>query len=267
MTSTGEFRVHKNNGYTVIPNAILRDINLSLKAKSLLGLMLSLPDDWDYTVAGLTTLVKEGYDAVDSGIKELIKFGYISREESRKERGYFKYIYHIFESPNDNYFLNRNQPVGENRVPDKGIAENTEEQSKDNKIDKIDKTENKISIDEKIEHNILTKELISLNYLNDDEELSSFYFDNLFTKYLSNGKSYKELFSAIHYIAPRVIERNFIDEEGNEIRNKFGYFKTAIESNFSKLEKMTDEIWSETELTKMLEEFKINEKKEGDLYR
>ena len=61
MSSTGEVRVHKNRGYTIIPNDILRDLNLTLKAKALLGLMLSLPDDWDYTVAGLTKLVKEGY--------------------------------------------------------------------------------------------------------------------------------------------------------------------------------------------------------------
>ena len=92
MSSTGEIRVHKNRGYTVIPNDILRDINLTLKAKALLGLMLSLPDDWDYTVAGLTKLVKEGDDSVDSRNKELIKFGYVYREESRKEKGYFKYI-------------------------------------------------------------------------------------------------------------------------------------------------------------------------------
>ena len=95
MSSTGEIRIHKNRGYTIIPNDILRDMNLTLKAKALLGLMLSLPDDWDYTVAGLTKLVKEGYDSVDSGIKELIKFKYVHREESRKEKGYFKYIYHI----------------------------------------------------------------------------------------------------------------------------------------------------------------------------
>ena len=265
MAPAGEVRVHKNNGYTIIPNEILRDMNLSLKSKSLLSLMLSLPDDWDYTVAGLTKLVKEGYDSVDSGIKELIKFGYVYREESRKERGYFKYIYHIFESPKDNYYLNKNEPVGEKRVAVKRIAEKNEQQNKDNKKDikdKYDKTQNK-----KIEHNILTKELIKLNYLSSDDEFSSFNFDNLFNHYLVDGKSYQELFSAIHYIVPRVIERNFTDEDGFEIKNRYSYFRNAIESNFEKLSKNTDEIWSEAELTKMLEEFKIKKKEEGDLYR
>ena len=265
MTPAGEVRVHKNNGYTIIPNEILRDMNLSLKSKSLLSLMLSLPDDWDYTVAGLTKLVKEGYDSVDSGIKELIKFGYVYREESRKERGYFKYIYHIFESPKDNYFLNKNKPVGEKRVAVKRIAEKTEQQNKDYKKDikdKYDKTQN-----ENINHNILTKELIKLNYIDSDDEFSSFNFDNLFHKYLSEGKSYLELFTSIHYIVSRVKGNNYTDEDGNEIKNRYSYFKNAIESNFERLDNQTDEIWSEAELTKMLEEFKIKKKEEGDLYR
>ena len=112
-------------------------------------------------------------------------------------------------------------------------------------------------------HNLLTKELIRLNYLDGNDELSSFYFDQLFQKYLSEGRSYQELYSGIHYIVPRVIERNYIDEYGYEIKNRYGYFKNAIESNFEKLEKNTDELWSETELTNMLKEFKMNTKEGG----
>lgn len=265
MTPIGEVRVHKNSGYTVIPNEILRDMNLSLKSKSLLGLMLSLPVDWDYTVAGLTKLVKEGYDSVDSGIKELIKFGYVYREESRKERGYFKYVYHIFESPKDNYYLNINQPVGEKRVPVKRIAENTKQQNKDNKKDikdKYDKTQN-----EKIDHSILTKELIKLNYLDSEDEFSSFNFDNLFHKYLSEGRSYLDLFTSIHYIVSRVKDNNYLDEDGNEIKNRYSYFKNAIESNFERFDNLADEIWPEAELTKMIEDFTIKKKEEGGLFR
>jgi hypothetical protein len=248
-----------------MPNELIRDMNLSLKSKALLSLMLSLPDDWDYSVAGLTKLVKEGYDSVDTGLKELIRYNYIFREGSRKERGHFKYIYHIFENPRENYFISRNQPVGEKRVAVKRIAANPEQQIKDNKKDikdKYDKTQN-----EKIEHNVLTKELIKLNYLSSDDEFSSFNFDNLFHKYLSEGKSYLELFTSIHYIVSRVKGNNYTDEDGNEIKNRYSYFKNAIESNFERLDNQTDEIWSEAELTKMLEEFKIKKKEEGDLYR
>lgn len=260
MTSSSEVRVHRNNGYTIMPNELIRDMNLSLKSKALLCLMLSLPDDWDYSVAGLTKLVKEGYDSVDTGLKELIHYNYIYREGSRKEKGHFKYIYHIFENPHENYFINRNQPVGEKRVAVKRIAANPEQQIKDNKKDikdKYDKIQN-----EKIEHNVLTKELIKLNYLSSDDEFSSFNFDNLFHNYLAEGRSYQELFSAIHYIVPRVIDNGFKDENGDEIRNLYSYFKNAIESNWKKFE-MADELWPETELTNMLEEFKMNTKEGG----
>lgn len=261
MTSNTEFKIHKQTGYTIMSNALIRDKNISLKSKALLSLMLSLPEDWDYSVAGLTSLVKEGYDAVDSALKELIKYNYIYRVESRKEKGLYKYIYHIFENPKDNYFKDKKQPVGEKRVSVKRLSDNHQQQNKDNKIDKIDK-----SINEEINHNILTKELINLNYLDSDDELSSFYFDNLFQRYISEGKSYKELFSGIHYIVPRVVERNFKDEDGNKIENKYGYFKNALESNFKKFE-IADEIWAETDLTNNVDSFIMNSKEEGDLYR
>ena len=65
-----------------------------------------------------------------------------------------------------------------------------------------------------------------------------FLFDKLFNEYLSNEKSYVELFGAIHYIVPRVVSRDFVDEDGHKIINKYGYFKNAIEANFEKLNKI-----------------------------
>lgn len=62
MNSNTEFKIHRQNGYTIMPNKLLRDMNLSLKSKALLSLMLSLPEDWDYSVVGLTEIVKEGYE-------------------------------------------------------------------------------------------------------------------------------------------------------------------------------------------------------------
>lgn len=257
MNTNTEFKIHRQNGYTIMPNKLLRDMNLSLKSKALLSLMLSLPEDWDYSVAGLTAIVKEGYDSVNSAIRELIKYNYVFREESRKERGLYKYIYHIFECPEDNYFKDFFLTGGEKRVPVKRLSDKQQQQNKEYKIDKIDKT---------IEHNILTKELINLGYI-DSNDFSSFYFDILFQKYLSEGRSYTELFSAIHYIVPRVISNEFKDEDGYEINNKYGYFKTALESNFRKFEEMADEIWSEAELTNILEDYKMNKKEEGELNR
>ena len=70
-------RVIKNKDYTVMSNAHLRDKRLSLKAVGLLSIVLSLPDDWHYTVKGLVGSVKDGKDSVESAIKELKKNGYL----------------------------------------------------------------------------------------------------------------------------------------------------------------------------------------------
>ncbi len=81
------FRVEKTKDYTVISNHHLRDINLSLKAKGLLSLMLSLPETWNYTLTGLAQICKEGVDSIRSGIKELEEQGYIERHRIRNEKG------------------------------------------------------------------------------------------------------------------------------------------------------------------------------------
>jgi len=73
------FRVEKNKGYTVMSNHHLRDRDLSLKAKGLLSQMLSLPEDWDFTLAGLSRINRESIDAIRSAIRELEEAGYITR--------------------------------------------------------------------------------------------------------------------------------------------------------------------------------------------
>ena len=69
------FRVEKTKDFTVMSNHHLRNVSLSLKAKGLLSLMLSLPDDWDYTTKGLAHICKDGVDSISSAIKELEKQG------------------------------------------------------------------------------------------------------------------------------------------------------------------------------------------------
>ena len=72
------FRVERNKGYTVMSNHHLRNKELSLKAKGLLSQMLSLPEDWDYTLKGLSLINREKIDAIREAIKELERAGYIS---------------------------------------------------------------------------------------------------------------------------------------------------------------------------------------------
>lgn len=81
------FRVERNTNYTTMSNYHLRDKNLSLKAKGLLSFCLSLPDTWDYSVAGLTKVCKEGRDCIMSTLTELEQRGYLSRSRHRNEDG------------------------------------------------------------------------------------------------------------------------------------------------------------------------------------
>lgn len=94
------YRVEKTHDYTVMANHHLRDERLSLKAKGLLSLILSLPDDWDISIQGLATIVSDGIASVRSGIGELMDAGYIQREIGHAEGGTFAgYIYTIHETP------------------------------------------------------------------------------------------------------------------------------------------------------------------------
>ena len=94
------FRIEKNRDYTVIANHHLRNTTLSLKAKGLLSLMLSLPEDWDYTTKGLARICRDGVDSICATVRELEDAGYIIRERVRNANGRLGSIeYTILEQP------------------------------------------------------------------------------------------------------------------------------------------------------------------------
>ena len=94
------FRIEKTRDYTVMSNYHLRDMSLSLKAKGLLSLMLSLPENWDYTMKGLARICKDGIDSISGGIRELEAHGYLVRARVRNENGQLGSIeYTILEQP------------------------------------------------------------------------------------------------------------------------------------------------------------------------
>ena len=110
------FRVERNSGYTVMSNHHLRNKELTLKAKGLLSQMLSLPEDWAYTLAGLSHINRESIDAIRTAVWELEKAGYILRRQGRDEKGKMTAIeYTIYEQP---------QPMLENPIPGKPMLEN-----------------------------------------------------------------------------------------------------------------------------------------------
>lgn len=97
------FRVEKSNNYTVMSNHHIRNKNLSLKAKGLLTLMLSLPDNWDYTTKGLAAICKEGVDGIGVALNELENQGYLIRERKRNSKGHLTIVeYTIWEEPVSN---------------------------------------------------------------------------------------------------------------------------------------------------------------------
>jgi len=100
VRSMAVFRIERTRDYTVMSNHHLRNANLSLKAKGLLSMMLSLPEDWNYTTRGLAKICKEGVDAIGAALRELEAAGYIVRHKLRDRQGRISDTeYVIYEQP------------------------------------------------------------------------------------------------------------------------------------------------------------------------
>ena len=123
------FRVERNRGYTVMSNHHLRNRGLTLKAKGLLSQMLSLPDNWDYTLAGLSRINREKIDAIREAVRELEKAGYIVRSRERDEKGRLRGAnYIIYEQPQPPVL---DLPTLENPTLDNPTLENPTQLNKD----------------------------------------------------------------------------------------------------------------------------------------
>ncbi len=128
-------KVIKNKNYTTINNTPLKDKNLSLKAKGLLAIIMSLPTDWDFSINGICKIIKEGKDATCSTIKELIDNCYCQRVRCHSEENgrILGYDYTFFELPY------RGFPDTDNPDTEKPFTENPQQLSKDSIKEKIDK--------------------------------------------------------------------------------------------------------------------------------
>jgi hypothetical protein len=129
----GIFRVEKNKNYTVMSNYHLKDRNLSLKSKGLLSVILSLPDEWNYTTRGLASICKEGVDCISASLRELETVGYLERNQLRDNRGRItdtEYIIYEFpyENPEKAPYMDKPympSPCTENPYMDESDTENT----------------------------------------------------------------------------------------------------------------------------------------------
>lgn len=134
---------------------------MSLKAKGLLSLMLSLPDDWDYSVAGLTTLSKDGKDGVMTALAELEKFGYLTRTRLVNDRGQFDGVeYNIFEQPQEKPVAEKSHE--ENAILEKSNAEKSQQSNTNQSITKNNQYNKGLSTKEMVECEIPDPELRKL---------------------------------------------------------------------------------------------------------
>ena len=140
------FRIEKTRDYTVMSNYHLRDMSLSLKAKGLLSLMLSLPENWDYTMKGLARICKDGIDSISGGIRELEAHGYLIRARVRGANGQLGSIeYTILEQPKAPSPTQekpiRENPVQANPMLDAPIQENPAQLNKEESSNYPSKTD------------------------------------------------------------------------------------------------------------------------------
>ena len=219
------FRINKTANYTVMSNHHFKEKKMSLKAKGLLSLMLSLPDDWDYSISGLATLSKDGKDSIMSALAELEKFGYLTRKRLTNEKGQFAGVeYNIFEVP---------QP--KNPTSEKPNEDNSNEGNSD--------SENRAQLNTNLTNYLLDKvfDLLSTKEARDPELIT------LYREYIKMRENIKAPLTEMGL--EMLIERANRLSKGN-IRIEKILLETAIINNWknvyppreSELERLNDDI-------------------------
>lgn len=229
------FRINKTNNYTVMSNHHFKEKKMSLKAKGLLSLMLSLPDDWDYSISGLATLSKDGKDSIMSALAELEKFGYLTRTRLTNEKGQFAGVeYNIFEIP---------QP--KNPISEKPNEENENSENPN--------SENRAQLNTNLTNHLLN-EIFTLLNTNDPELIA------LYREYIQMREKINSPLTEMGL--EKLIERAKRLSKNNERIEKL-LLESAIINNWknvyppreSELERMSDDMRSEMKAFFGLDEY------------
>ena len=229
------FRVEKNKNYTTMSNYHLRDRNLTLKTKGLLSIMLSLPEDWDYSIKGLVSICKENETAVRSALRELETNGYLIREKKQTEKGLFDYDYTIYEEPQPYIgFPYTDDPYAENHIQLNTNKQNTEYK------DKLDK-----------QISTVTKNLIDKKFLS-YEDIDLLEYDNFIEDMLSKN-SYRDVITVINYVYSHMKEK--------DLSNKLAYFKTSVKNNMEKIKNIGVPKW----FNEVIEKEEVSKEEELEL--
>lgn len=226
-------RVNKTTDYTVMSNTHFKEKEMSLRAKGLLSLMLSLPDEWDYSIMGLAQLSKDGKDSVMNALIELEEFGYLIRTRVTDEKGKFAgYEYVIYESPQTEN-SNAEKPYTENPNTEKPYTENPPQLNTN-----ISNT------------NILNNNILNTNKLNTkekrkkessyDEILSSIEDDGLRDLYFEYIKMRKMIKAPMTDRALTMLIKKVNELEPNNVENKKKLLEVAIMNNWKSVYPLKD---------------------------
>ncbi len=225
------FRVNKTKNYSVISNYHFKEKGMSLKAKGLLSLMLSLPDDWNYNISGLTKLSKDGKDSVMSALNELEKFGYLIRVRLVNEKGQFNGVeYNIFEEPQQDIPV-ADMPNPANEKAEKGNADKPQLLN----INKLNTISNK---------NIYNIN----NYIPILDTIGDSRLRNLYVDFLENRARMNDVLTpkGLEYLIERVRELAGLDVEKQK-----NLLRTAVINNWKNVYPRGEEPNSNEDLEKL----------------
>lgn len=246
----GVFRVEKTKNYTVMSNYHFKDKSISWKAKGMLSTFLSLPEDWDYSIAGLETMSTDGNKAVRSGLKELEANGYLTRIAIRDNKGIIRdWDYIIYENPLEN--PNWSKEFAEVLNPEVQNGQMDKPDVQKGQVEKVQVEKAHVEKDIQLNTNILnTKEINILN--NKDKEITNnIYVEDLLpeTQMIVNAgyiditdnqiKDYNQLInialSNYRIEDVRRVVKYILNNLGENIINKYAYFKESLETNLNKI--------------------------------
>ena len=231
-------RISSSENYTVVSNRCIRDKNLSLKAKGLHTLMMSLPDDWQYSIKGLAAICKESETAVGTAIKELIDAGYIRRERiQNRKTGFHGWVYSIYELP-QSIDADREKPNTENP--------NTENPNTENP-----NTENRRQINKEI----LNKDIPSKDILSKDKQNTDALLEKIQNERLRNAlreflKMRKEMKRPLGAAAFKMLLKHLY-EMSESADERIGIIEQSVRNNWRDIYALKDTRSSPSAVTSM----------------
>lgn len=236
------YRVERTRDYTVMSNHHLKDRELSLKAKGLLSMILSLPDEWNYTLRGLAAISKEGVDAIGSTVRELEKAGYIIRRQLRGANGRISDTeYTIYEqphkvaadNPSDVEVSNLNEPHTEKPDVDKPSAKKPAELNTNAEISQRENT-NRVNTDVSKTHSF-SRSVEATDRMND---LWQTFRDKIKEQvgyaYIANAGNQQQLEELVELMLEIALTKSPVIKLGRDMEYPTAY----VQERFSKIGQM-----------------------------